>query len=108
MDRVEAATSIVKDLNLFLSDSINDYDFIKKVCDYFDKVKGLELSASDLKFLKYISNVAGVPHYYDLLLSKFNSAEDFEHYDLNTVSSILYESTLHIDEKIKIHKCPKK
>lgn len=107
MDRVEAATSIVKDLNLFLSDSINDYDFIKKVCDYFDKIKGLELSASDLKFLKYISNVAGVPHYYDLLLSKFNSAENFEHYDLNTVSSMLYESTLHIDEKIKIHKFQK-
>lgn len=107
MDRIEEASSLIIELNLFFSKEITDYDFVKKVCDYFDKVKGLDLTSSDLKFLKYISNIAGVPHYYDLLVSKFSQADNFEHYDLNTMSAMVYESTLHVDENIKIHKFQK-
>lgn len=107
MDRIEQASSIIIELNLFFSKEITDYDFLKKVCDYFDKIKGLDLTGSDLKFLKYISNIAGVPHYYDLLFSKFSQTDNFEHYDLNTMSAMVYESTLHVDENIKIHKFQK-
>ena len=107
MDRIEETASIIIELNLFFSKEITDYDFVKKVCDYFDQVKGLDLTSSDLKFLKYISNIAGVPHYYDLLVTKFSKTNNFEHYDLNTMAAMLYESTLHVDEKIKIHKFQK-
>lgn len=107
MDRVEEATAIVKDLNLFYAKEISEYDFVKRVCSYFDKIKRLELSNSDLKFLKYISNVAGVPHYYDLL-SKFNTLKQFDNFDLNTMSAMIYESTLHVSENIKIHRFQKR
>lgn len=109
MDRVNEASNLVKQLNAYRKKEIEDYDFIKVVCSYFDKVKDLDfLSPSDLKFLKYISNVSGIPHYYDLLFSKFNHTESFVKYDLNTFSSLLYESSLHVDEEIKIHKYQKK
>ncbi|MDH1976701.1 helicase-related protein [Aliarcobacter butzleri] len=109
MDRVKEASNLVRQLNAYRKKEIEDYAFIKIVCSYFDKVKDLDfLSPSDLKFLKYISNVAGIPHYYDLLFSKFNHSENFLKYDLNTFSSLLYESSLHVDEEIKIHKYQKK
>jgi len=109
MDRVVEASNLVKQLNLYRKKGIEDYDFVKIVCTYFDKVKDLDLlSASDLKFLKYISNVSGIPHYYDLLFSKFNHTEKFDEYDLNTFSSLLYESSLHLDEEVKIHKYQKR
>jgi hypothetical protein len=74
---------LVKQLNAYRKKEIEDYEFIKVVCTYFDKVKDLDfLSPSDLKFLKYISNVSGIPHYYDLLFSKFNHTESFVKYDL--------------------------
>ena len=107
MDRVKEAASIIRDLNRFFSKEITEYDFIKKTCGYFDKIKNQELSSSDLKFLRYIANMSGVPHYYDLLFAKFNQTNTFEDYDLNTLSAILYESTLHVDKNIKIHKFQK-
>ena len=107
MDRVKETSFVIKQLNDLFEDVIKDYEFIKIVCSYFDVIKEEELTPSDLKFLKYISNMAGVPHYYDLLFSKFNHVESFNKYDLNTVSAMIYESTLHIDENIKIHRYQK-
>jgi len=107
MHRIEAASFIVKRMNKFFKHKIHDYEFVKDVCRYFDLIKNESLSPSDLKFLKYISNIAGIPHYYDLLFSKFNHEEVFDEFDLNTFSSMLYESTLHVDEHIKIHKYQK-
>lgn len=104
MDRIKAASDIIKKLNSFMSGKTSDYDFIKEVCKYFDSIKHLRLTSSDLKFLKYISNISGVPHYYDLLFTKFKQDGSFKVFDLNTFSSIFYESSLHVDENIKIHK----
>jgi len=107
MDRIKEASIVVKALNKYFREEIPNYEFITIVCGYFDKIKDIELTPSDLKFLKYISNIAGIPHYYDLLFDKFNHNEEFNKYDLNTLSSIIYESTLHIDKDIKIHKYQK-
>jgi len=107
MDRLKEASIIVKELNKYFRQEIKNYEFITIVCGYFDKIKDIGLTPSDLKFLKYISNIAGIPHYYDLLFDKFNHNEEFNEYDLNTLSSIIYESTLHIDKDIKIHKYQK-
>ena len=107
MDRVEATVAVIKDLNDFFANDLAEHDFIKRVCDYFDSIKGLKLTSSDFKFLKYISNIAGIPHYYDLLFDKFGHKNSFEHFDLNTLSAMMYESTLHLDENIKIHKFQK-
>jgi len=107
MDRIKEASIVVKELNKYFKQEIKNYEFITIVCGYFDKIKNIELTPSDLKFLKYISNIAGIPHYYDLLFDKFNHREEFNKYDLNTLSSIIHESTLHIDKDIKIHKYQK-
>jgi hypothetical protein len=111
MHKFEKAASIVNDVNHYLMGEIEEHVLLKKVCAYFDEIKYESLNASDYKLLKYISNLVGVPHYYDLL-GKFQGKQalenEFENYDLNTFSSSLYEGTLHIDDAIKIHKYQKK
>ncbi|MEL1248579.1 helicase-related protein [Flavobacterium helocola] len=104
MDRIEETTNVLRQINKFNSKEISDDILIKCVCDYFNEIKNDSLNQSDLKFLKYISNVAGIPHYFDILNSQFNQATDIEEYNLNTFSSLLYESTLHTNENLKVHK----
>ncbi len=61
MDRIKETTDVIIQLNKFKSKQITDDAFVMSVCDYFDAVKSETLNQSDLKFLKYISNVAGIP-----------------------------------------------
>ncbi|MCK0109931.1 hypothetical protein MWU58_11550 [Flavobacteriaceae bacterium S0825] len=103
MDRIEETTYVLKQINRFNSKEISDDILIKKVCDYFNEIKHDSLNQSDLKFLKYISNIAGIPHYFDLL-NNFDQNTEIEEYNLNTFSSLLYESTLHTSENLKVHK----
>lgn len=104
MDRIEETTNVLRQINKFNSKEISDDILIKSVCDYFNEIKNDSLNQSDLKFLKYISNVAGIPHYFDILNSQFNQVTEIEEYNLNTFSSLLYESTLHTNENLKVHK----
>ncbi|WP_128331275.1 helicase-related protein [Apibacter sp. HY039] len=103
MDRIKETTDVIIQLNKFKSKQITDDVFVKSVCDYFDAIKSENLNQSDLKFLKYISNIAGIPHYYDQLNS-FNKITEIEDFNLNTFSSLLYESTLHTSEIRKVHR----
>lgn len=103
MDRIEETTNVLKQINKFNSKEISDDILIKCVCDYFNEIKNDSLNQADLKFLKYISNITGVPHYFDLLNS-FNQNTEIEEYNLNTFSALLYESTLHTNENMKVHK----
>lgn len=104
MDRIEETTYVLRQINKFNSKEISDDILIKSVCDYFNEIKNDTLNQSDLKFLKYISNVAGIPHYFEILNSQFNQETEIEEYNLNTFSSLLYESTLHTNENLKVHK----
>lgn len=103
MYRNEKTINLIKHFNNYKANKLAAYDFITEVCNYFDYIKDKKLASSDLEFLKYISNIAGIPHYYDLL-EKFNQNNELSDISLNTLSSLLYESTLYIDENIKIHK----
>lgn len=103
MDRVQEASNVIVKINKYRRDSTKDYELIETVCGYFDKIKDNGITQSDLKFLKYISNLVGIPHYYDLL-GIFQKKTDIHDFDLKTVSSILYESTLHTSKDIKLHK----
>jgi hypothetical protein len=108
MDKIKEAANIITQINKYRDGSVRDFELINSICSYFDNIKQKELSISDLKFMKYISNVVGIPHYYDLL-SKFNQKIDkINNFDLNTFSSIFYESTLCRDTNIKIHKYQEK
>ncbi len=104
MDRIEETTNVLRQINKFNSKEISDDILIKSVCDYFNEIKNDSLNQSDLKFLKYISNIAGIPHYFDTLRTQFKQEIEIEEYNLNTFSSLLYESTLHTNESLKVHK----
>jgi len=104
MDRIEETINVLRQINKFNLKEISDDILIKSVCDYFNEIKNDSLNQSDLKFLKYISSVAGIPHYFDILNTQFNQTTEIEEYNLNTFSSLLYESTLHTNENLKVHK----
>ena len=106
MHRIEKTANLIRSLNNYKSNKLEEYKFISEVCNYFDYIKDEPLSASDLEFLKYISNAVGIPHYYDLL-NKFEKNNNLSNISLNTISSLIYESTLHVDENLKIHRYQK-
>ena len=106
MHRIEKTANLIRSLNNYKSNKLEEYKFISEVCNYFDYIKDEPLSASDLEFLKYISNAVGIPHYYDLL-NKFERNNSLSNISLNTISSLIYESTLHVDENLKIHRYQK-
>jgi late competence protein required for DNA uptake (superfamily II DNA/RNA helicase) len=106
MDKIEEAASVIVSINNYRDGQIKDYDLIKSVCSYFDKIKDEEITEHDKKFLKYISNTVGIPHFYDLL-GKFNQDTEIDNFDLNTLSAIIYESTLNLDLQNKVHKYQK-
>ncbi|MBN1215183.1 MAG: DEAD/DEAH box helicase family protein, partial [Candidatus Lokiarchaeota archaeon] len=98
------ARNVIGNINKFRNGFLEEPVLIESICSYFDKIKSKELSLNDLRFLKYISNTIGIPHYYDLL-SKFNKdIKEIQTFDLNTFSSIFYESTLYKSSTIKVHK----
>ncbi len=105
MYNIEETSYIIKHINEFRNRAITEAQLTTKICDYFDLIKDIELTPSDMKFLKYISNIVGIPHYYDLLIQKFQqNNKEFDEFNLNTFASLLYESSLHIDDNIKLHK----
>lgn len=105
MYNIEETSFIIKYINEFRNGAITEAQLTTKICDYFDLIKDTELTPSDMKFLKYISNIVGIPHYYDLLIQKFQqNNKEFDEFNLNTFASLLYESSLHIDDNIKLHK----
>lgn len=105
MDRIEKTSNAIKYINEFRNGNITEAKLTTEICDYFDFIKQRELTSSDFKFLKYISNIVGLPHYYDLLIQNFQrDSEKISEFNLNTMCSIIYESTLFVDDNIKLHK----
>lgn len=107
MDRRKEACSIVKAVNEYKNKKIKDYELIKKVCNYFDLIKNEDLTQADLSFLKYLSNLCGIPHYFDLLNSGFNKNIDINDYNLRTIAAELYETSLYLPNMNKVHKYQK-
>lgn len=107
MDRFEEASFIIRSVNEYQLGTMDEPLFIKNICGYFDRIKKQDLTKSDLKFLKYISNMCGIPHYYDLMVGKFGHEDKISNFDLNTLASCVYESTLYVDNQVKIHKYQK-
>lgn len=108
MDKREKTTHIVKSLNDLDNGRIRESEFIKLVCNYYDLVKQDALSESDVKFLRFLANRSGIPQYFELL-NQFNpDSKDCDEIDINTLSSIIYESTLHTTHDIVLHKYQKR
>ncbi len=106
MDKIKEAASVIVGINQFRNGVIQDYELIKTVCNYFDKIKDEVIEEHELRFLKYIANTVGIPQFFELL-EKFDNNIELEEIDLNTLSAIIYESTLNLTEKNQVHKYQK-
>ena len=82
--------------------------FVKSTCDYYDAVKLDELTSSDLNFLRYIANEAGVPQYFELLERKYQEGNEINPEDMNllSMSSFLNEANLIVTDYM-LHKYQK-
>lgn len=107
MDRIKETTDLIIKLNQYKKGELEDFNFIKSVCSYFDLIKNEVLSESDFKFLRYIANNSGIPHFY-YILEQFNQKPKIDSFDLSTFSSIFHESILHTDEKSMLHRYQRK
>lgn len=107
MDRVKETANLIVDINKYRNQQLMDFELIKSVCSYFDAIKSEKLSQADLRFLRYVANITGIPHFYDVL-EKFGNGTDLEEYDLSTFAALIAESSLHTDEQLKVHKFQKK
>ena len=106
MDKIKEAASVIVGINQFRNGVIQEYELIKTVCNYFDKIKDEVIEEHELRFLKYIANTVGIPQFFELL-EKFDNDIELEEVDLNTLSAIIYESTLNLTEKNQVHKYQK-
>lgn len=104
MHRIQETTHVLRQINKFHTKQISDSELIKTICEYFDIIKNDELNQADLKFLTYISNVVGIPHYFDILKTQFKQKIEIKQYDLKTFASLINESTLHTSDSSKVHK----
>lgn len=96
MDRNERTAHLIKELNLYKRYPERRGAFVKATCDYYDAVKIDELTSSDLNFLRYIANEAGVPQYFELLERKYQKGNEINQEDMNllSMSSFLNEANL--------------
>jgi ERCC4-related helicase len=106
MDRIKETANLIVDFNRYRKGQLEDFKFIKSVCSYFDLIKNESLNQSDFKFLRYIANNSGIPHFYNIL-EQFGQKPEIESFDLNTFASVIYESILHTDEKSMLHRYQK-
>ena len=108
MDRNERTAHLIKELNLYKRYPERRGAFVKATCDYYDAVKIDELTSSDLNFLRYIANEAGVPQYFELLESKYQEGNEINQEDMNllSMSSFLNEANLIVNNYM-LHKYQK-
>ncbi|WP_223671132.1 DEAD/DEAH box helicase [Kangiella shandongensis] len=107
MDKRQKTIDVVNKLHRYQDGEIDSPEMIQSVCSYFDLIKSSDLSGSDLKFLKKISNVVGIPHYFDHLSNFQKGNLSIEDYTLSDLSSQIYESTLHTSDESKLHRYQK-
>ena len=106
MDRLTKTTDIVKAYYAYKR-SGDAAPFVKDVCKYFDYIKGQDISDSDISFLLFLANEAGVPQYFDLLQSKYNNHEiSDENINLLTLSAFFHDASL-IRGDNKLHRYQK-
>lgn len=106
MARIKETADLIVDFNRYRKGQLEDFNFIKSVCSYFDNIKNESLKESDFKFLIYIANHSGIPHFHHIL-KMFDQKLEIESFDLNTFSSVFYESTLHTDDESMLHRYQK-
>lgn len=106
MDRLERTADIVKSYYKYKRTN-NSATFVKEVCCFFDYIKSKPLVESDLNFLLFLANEAGIPQYYDLLVDKYTNLNIIdENIKLLSLSAIFHEASL-VQGDNKLHRYQK-
>lgn len=103
MDKIKEISDIVIELNKFEKKVITDYEFIQKVCAFFDEIKDEKFTTSDIQFLEYIANKSGVPMFFDML-KLFKHNLKLTDVSLSSLASFIYEGSLFTSDNIFLHK----
>lgn len=101
MDKSEAASNAIVQINRAKEDPAYRPEMIGAVCTFFDYMKDKELSHADRLFLHYIANQVGLPHYYNPMLGIGDEVE--EDISILTLGNYLQESRLIVGEKVSLH-----
>ena len=81
--------------------------FVKEVCSFFDFIKNEPISESDMNFLIFLANEAGIPQYFDLFKSKFTDCRiSDENIKTLTLSALFHDASL-IRGDSKLHRYQK-
>ena len=109
MDRYKGTADIIRDYYLYKRTG-NNADFVKRVCEYFDRIKSQEINGADLNFLSFLANESGIPHYYDMLfhIEDKNEIGTLDNISLGMLSSFFNDASLCLDsENSKLHRFQK-
>ena len=103
MDYREKIDDIIGKLNSYNQSREEHAILIKEVCDIYDNAVNDDLCSSDISLLYYLSNIIGVPQYFDLLckIKQIDNSVDFA--NILFISSLLQEATMYISKETKVH-----
>lgn len=106
MDRLARTADMIKAYYEYKQTS-DAATFVKRVCDFFDFIKSEPITESDMNFLIFLANKAGIPQYYDLLKSKFTDCRISEE-EINslTLSALFHDASL-VRGDSKLHRYQK-
>ena len=107
MDKEQATNHIIARINQYQTGEISVEVLMEDVCQYFDLIKGTEISEADKQLLFFIANIVGVPQYYDMLSQTFQKDTTLELIGLDTLASSMREASLYVSSGNKIHRYQK-
>ena len=103
MDRFKRTANLIKSFYQYKR-TLDSAAFVKEVCNYYDLVKNKTLSESDMNFLLFLANEAGIPQYFDLLKEKFTDSRiSEENIKAITLSALIHDASL-IRGDTKLHR----
>lgn len=106
MDRFTRTANIIKAYYSYKRTS-DAATFVKEVCNFFDLIKNEPLSESDMNFLIFLANEAGIPQYFDLLKNKFTNCRiSDKNIKAITLSALFHDASL-IRGNTKLHRYQK-
>lgn len=106
MDRLTRTANIIKAYYSYKK-SLDAATFVKEVCNFFDFIKDEPISESDMNFLIFLANEAGIPQYFDLLKDKFTDCRiSDENIKTLTISALFHDASL-IRGNSKLHRYQK-
>lgn len=108
MDLIKSTSDIIKLIYSKRNGCDVITELVRLVCEYYDNRRKDNLTDSDLRFMRYIANEAGIPQYYEMLLRYQNTDVcDDEDLHLDAIPVLLQESDLYTSDNIQLHKYQK-